>query len=146
MEFEYHFFENSATRIDLHVNLNAQLSLPTVTAPTFATDCTFGGTSAACPVATGLIATILEHNRSWGWQEVRTWLETLDTQADGVFYFGTESTTATSSNWFDYESLEGSPARVLYQGAVNLPPPTPVRRGVLQGGMRMNGNLRLKFR
>lgn len=111
-----------------------------------ATDCTFGGTSAACPVATGLIATVLEHNRTWGWQQVRAWLETLETQAEDVFYIGTETTTATSVNWFDYESLEGSAARVLYQGPVTLAPPTPIRRGILQGGMRMNGNLKLKFR
>jgi subtilisin family serine protease len=109
-----------------------------------ATDCTFSGTSAACPVATGLIATVLEHNRTWGWQDVKTWLESLDTQADPVFYFGTESTTATSTNWFDYESLEGGAARVLYQG--NIPAAAPLRRGILQGGIRMNGNLKLKFR
>jgi hypothetical protein len=109
-----------------------------------ATDCTFGGTSAACPVATGLIATVLEHNRTWGWEEVRAWLESLETQAEPVFYFGIESTTATSANWFDYESLEGGAARALYQGAVL--PVVPLRRGILQGGIRMNGNLKLKFR
>jgi subtilisin family serine protease len=109
-----------------------------------ATDCTFGGTSAACPVATGLIATVLEHNRSWGWQEVKTWLESLDTQADSLFYFGTESTTATSANWFDYESLEGGSARVLYQGNINISN-IPFRK-LIKGSFRIKGNLMLRFR
>ena len=80
-----------------------------------ATDAAFDGTSAACPVATGFIATVLEWNRDWTWVEVKAWLQTLETQDAADFYFGTESTTVNTANWLDYESLEGGDARVLYQ-------------------------------
>jgi hypothetical protein len=82
-------------------------------------DCAFSGTSAACPVATGLIATVLEWNRDWTWVEVKTWLQSLETQDAADFYFGTESTTVNTANWLDYESLEGGDARVLYQGQID---------------------------
>jgi hypothetical protein len=81
-----------------------------------ATDTAFSGTSAACPVVTGLLATVLEYNRDWTWREVKAWIESLETQDASDFYFGTESTTVNTANWLDYESLEGGDARVLYQG------------------------------
>jgi hypothetical protein len=110
-----------------------------------ATDCTFGGTSAACPVASGFIATVLEHNRGWGWQEVKDWLGSLDNQTDSVFYYGVESSSATSSNWFDYESLEGSPARVLYQG--NIPVTNPaIGKRVMRGSVKLAKGAGLRFR
>ena len=81
-----------------------------------ATDAAFDGTSAACPVAAGFLATMLEWNRDWTWVEIKAWLQTLETQDAADFYFGTESTTVNTANWLDYESLEGGDARVLYQG------------------------------
>jgi hypothetical protein len=84
-----------------------------------ATDTAFSGTSAACPVVTGFLATILEYNRDWTWREVKAWIESLETQDSADFYFGTESTTVNTANWLDYESLEGGLARVLYQGPVD---------------------------
>lgn len=81
-------------------------------------DCAFGGTSAACPVVCGLIATVLEHNRDWTWSEVLDWLETLEDQDASNFYYGVESTTPTDANWTDYESLEGGAAKVIYQGNI----------------------------
>jgi hypothetical protein len=83
------------------------------------TDAAFGGTSAACPVATGFIATVLEWNRDWTWVEVKAWLQSLETQDAADFYFGTESTTVNTANWLDYESLEGGDARVIYQGQID---------------------------
>lgn len=79
-------------------------------------DCAFGGTSAACPVTAGFIATVLEHNRDWTWKEIQQWIRDLDQQNGSDFYEGVESTTPTTANWEDYESLEGGAARVLYQG------------------------------
>jgi hypothetical protein len=79
-------------------------------------DCAFGGTSAACPVSAGFLATVLEHNRDWTWREMKTWIQSLDAQSALDFYLGTESTTTNAANWTDYESLEGGDARVLYQG------------------------------
>lgn len=84
-----------------------------------ATDAAFSGTSAACPVAAGFIATVMEHNRDWSWREIKAWLQSLDTQSTDDFYFGIESTTVNTANWLDYESLEGGAARVLYQGPID---------------------------
>lgn len=104
-----------------------------------ATDCTFGGTSAACPVAAGFIATVLEHNRSWDWQEVKEWLGRLDTQTSEVFYYGLESTTATDPNWFDYRSLEGGLAKVIYQGGFIFS-----RRFIKTGSFSINGAMTIR--
>jgi len=82
-------------------------------------DCAFGGTSAACPVACGLLATVLEHNRDWTWREMLEWLESLQNQDASDFYYGVESTTPTDANWEDYESLEGGPAKVIYQANID---------------------------
>lgn len=109
-----------------------------------ATDTTFGGTSAACPVAAGFIATVLEYNRNWGWQDIKSWLSSLDNQSSNAFYYGVESTTATSSNWFDYEGLEGGSARVLYQGNINVS--NIFSRKRIRGNFKIKGNLILRFR
>ena len=79
-------------------------------------DCAFGGTSAACPVAAGFLATVMEHNRDWTWRELKNWISGLGTQDSSDFYYGVESTDPTTTNWLDYTSLEGGDARVLYQG------------------------------
>jgi hypothetical protein len=77
-------------------------------------DTSFNGTSSACPTATGLIATILETNRSWTWQNVRTWLQSLTEQSAGTFYQGPTPSTATSVDWADLNSLMGGTRRVAY--------------------------------
>jgi len=106
-------------------------------------DCAFGGTSAACPVACGLIATVLEHNRDWTWREVLDWIASLDNQDGSDFYFGVESTTPNDANWTDYESLEGGSAKVLYQANIEqrfLPIPRKV-----VSNLQFAGGLNLKF-
>ena len=80
-------------------------------------DCAFGGTSAACPVAAGFISTLMGLNRGWTYADVQAYFAGLDDQDGSVFYLGTESTSATDSNWNDYNSLEGGPALVGYQKA-----------------------------
>lgn len=104
------------------------------------TDAAFSGTSAACPVATGFIATVLEWNRDWTWVEVKAWLQSLETQDAADFYFGTESTTVNTANWLDYESLEGGDARVIYQGKIDArfrPGPRILSTGLVVKGLRI---------
>lgn len=81
----------------------------------------FNGTSSACPTAVGLIATALETNRTWTWQNVRTWLQSLTLQDASTFYQGPDPSTATSSDWSDYNSLMGGVRRVAYN---NIPSPS----------------------
>lgn len=80
--------------------------------PAVSRDGRFSGTSAATPVATGLIATILELNRDWTWSDVKTWLGTLQNQTD--MYNMTESITPTANYYV--EALHGATPRVIYQG------------------------------
>ena len=77
-------------------------------------DTSFNGTSSACPTAVGLIATALETNRSWTWQNIRTWLQSLTTQDAATFYQGPDPATATSTDWSDLNSLMGGTRRVGY--------------------------------
>jgi hypothetical protein len=77
-------------------------------------DCGFSGTSAACPVAAGLIATALEYNRSWDWNDIRSWLQGLTTQSDTTFYQGPDPATADSADWADLFSLMGGTRKVAY--------------------------------
>jgi hypothetical protein len=77
-------------------------------------DTSFNGTSSACPTATGLIATALETNRSWTWQNIRTWLQSLTVQDAATFYQGPDPATATSTDWSDLNSLMGGTRRVAY--------------------------------
>lgn len=102
-----------------------------------ATDTAFNGTSAACPVVTGLLATVLEFNRDWTWREIKAWIQSLETQDASDFYFGTESTTVNTANWLDYESLEGGTARVLYQGPFDARFRPGLRKAL--SGLRVNG-------
>jgi len=76
----------------------------------------FGGTSAACPVAAGLIACLVSQNRDWSWREVRNYLKKgLQRQKTSDFYYGRESVTANDSNWVDVNSLEGGEGIVIYE-------------------------------
>jgi hypothetical protein len=141
MEWEWHFSEDSVDKIELHIVSNARITTVGVTAPLIATDTAFSGTSAACPVSAGFIATVMEHNRDWDWKDVRKWLKQLDIQDGSDFYLGAESTTATENNWTDYPSLEGGQPRVLYQGKIDARfklGARPVTRGPVQiNGFRL---------
>jgi hypothetical protein len=82
-------------------------------------DTSFNGTSSACPTATGLIACALEVNRTWTWQNVRTWIQSLQVQDESTFYQGPTPTTATTTTWGDLNSLMGGTRRVLYNNILN---------------------------
>lgn len=85
--------------------------------PTTSRDVNFGGTSSACPIAAGLISTVVEFNRNWSSDDIKTWLATLQNQ-DTVndFYDGVEDAGATDNGHGDYNKLQGATARVIYQG------------------------------
>jgi len=79
-------------------------------------DVKFSGTSAACPVAAGLIACLVSQNRNWSWREVRNYLKKgLERQRGDHFYYGRESRSANDSNWSDVNSLEGGDGIVIYE-------------------------------
>ena len=87
-------------------------------------DKNFNGTSSACPIAAGLIATKLENNRTWTYADVKNWLSSdVENTTNSYFYQGTEATTATdTTNWSDYYNLQGAQLKIIYDTA---PPPVP---------------------
>ena len=86
----------------------------------FSADKLFSGTSSACPITAGLIATKLETNRTWTVTNIKNWLTTnVGQQNPNDFYYGTESTSANDTNWSDQNSLEGGPAIVAYDAQVS---------------------------
>ena len=93
-------------------------------------DAVFSGTSSACPVAAGIIATKLQYNRTWTYADVKSWLSTSVTNLSSTYlYTGTEATTATDSNWSDYDNLQGAEPKVIWDvltGNEPGPAPSPV--------------------
>ena len=84
--------------------------------PNTSSDTRFSGTSSACPVAAGLIATVVQYNRSWTWSDVKTWLATLQNKTGSDFYIGTEDTGPDDAGHADVNKIQGSTPRVIYQG------------------------------
>jgi len=104
----------------------------------------FGGTSSATPIAVGILATKLQYNRGWTYEDVRTFLRTTINELSATdFEQGTEATTASDFAWNDSESLQGGERRVLWDELTGNEPSTggagaPVTAAVsgsgLQGG------------
>jgi hypothetical protein len=117
--YEAIFYEGNPNEIDIHVGSNARI---TATGPT-SYDAAFSGTSSACPLACGLIATKLQHNRSWTWQDVKNWLKNSVGDADtSQFDVGVESTSANDSNWQYVNSLEGGRPIVIWDALTGNEP------------------------
>jgi subtilisin family serine protease len=89
-------------------------------------DTRFSGTSAACPVGAGLMAVVMQFNRSWTYENLRNWIETtVDEQPSSDMYEGTEVTTAGGSWSSDYNALQGADRRVLYAATIPINTPYP---------------------
>ena len=135
--WEATFYENAPAQIDIQIGANANGPGSVIF-----TDAKFSGTSAACPVATGLIATVLQYNRSWGYADVRNWLRTqVEVQSPTRFHYGVDSSTANAASWDDVNSLEGSDARVLYNSLV-----LPDNTVNISGNLNFKGNLNISFK
>jgi len=126
MVYEAVFYENAPSQIDIHVGANARVTTTIVSVLT-SYDSKFSGTSSACPVACGLIACKLQHNRTWTWQNVRTWLQdSVGAANTAQFDTGVESTTANDANWANMNSLEGGSPIVIWDALTgNEPDDTP---------------------
>ena len=132
MVWEATFYEATPTQIDMQIGVNANSSGPT----TFY-DTSFGGTSSACPTSVGVIATVLENNRSWGWADVRTWIQSLQIQDGTTFYQGPDPQTADSIDWVFLNSLMGGTRRVLYN---NVSPATTTTTTIGGAGLNIRGS------
>ena len=91
-------------------------------------DCLFSGTSSACPISVGIIATKLEYNRTWTQSDIKDWLSTnVQNTTSSYFYQGTEATTATSSDWSDDYNLQGAELKIIYDALTGNEPVSSVK-------------------
>ena len=98
-------------------------------------DRNIGGTSSACPIAAGIIATKVEYNRSWTYANVRNWIRTLDQADSNQFYYGGGTPSGISgSDWQDLYNLHGSSGYILYDALSGNEPET-------YSGIRLRGNI-----
>ena len=98
-------------------------------------DVSFGGTSAACPIGVGLIATVLQSNRNWTWSNIKDWLENKVTnQSSSAFFTGTEATSATDTNWNSERNLQGGTRKILFDA--NDP---PITKCSIKGSLTISG-------
>jgi hypothetical protein len=122
-------------------------------------DIRFSGTSAACPVAAGIIATKMQYNRDWTWQDVRKWLRGQD-QPVGIatvglvdsseFYHGVDSGTANAASWSTVNSLEGAFPAIIWDaptGGEDQTFETPGFKTISGEGMKFKGGgLKIVYR
>lgn len=105
-------------RNDAYYTINSQQSVES-------RDAQFNGTSSACPIACGLIATKLEYNRTWTYADIRNWLvNDVGTMPSDNFYYGTEETSATSTGWSDQNAVHDDAPIVIWD-ALTGNEPTP---------------------
>ena len=119
----------------------------------------FSGTSAACPVAAGMIATKLQYNRDWTWEDVRNWLKgssqpvgvtTVGINTTGEFHHGVDSGTANATTWSDVNSLEGAYPAIVWDaptGNEDQTFETPGFKTISGEGMKFKGGgLKIVYR
>lgn len=110
-------------------------------------DTRFSGTSAACPVACGMLAVVMQYNRDWTYEDLRNWIQTsVEVQPSTDMYIGTEVTSPTASWSSDYNALQGGEPRILYQATIPVTTPYPLAStttSVIQGTFVFSGGLSL---
>ena len=151
--FPFYFTPTVAVRYDntyVSKNGNTTWSDGSTGSPSVSRDGRFSGTSSACPIACGLIATVVEFNRNWTESDIKTWLATLQNQdTTNDFYDGAEDTNPNSQGFNDYEKLQGATARVIYQGGTygNTTPPlsnTEEEKITISPGVGITGTIGIK--
>ena len=107
----------------------------------------FNGTSSACPIAVGLIATRLQYKRTWTSADIKSWLSSLGQQDTNDFYYGNESTSANDTNWSDQNSIQGGLAIVPFDTAIDTTNPTLSSSSPSNNatGVALNANIVLNF-
>ena len=106
-------------RYDTYYTLNGQQSHPSY-------DCLFGGTSSACPVSAGLIATKVQYNRNWDYADILNWVTTsVGTQDAGDMVVGNDSSSPTATGtgeWSDNTSLQGGQPIIIWDAPTGNEP------------------------
>lgn len=101
-----------------------------------------GGTSAACPVTAGLIATKMQYERHWTVEHVKNWLSSLDPADSSKFFVGTESTTPNSPDWDDINSPQHTSPIIIYDERTNSQP-SDISAFIINGPLTLSGSLNI---
>jgi hypothetical protein len=108
-----------------------------------AEDTYFNGTSAACPVACGFLATVLEHNRGWDWENIKDYVSnTLEEQDATTMFIGDDYSDPFDSGWLQTKSLAGSSPVILYEAPYNGTNQGPSE---IRGPLNLKGGLTIRF-
>ena len=125
-------------RYDTYYSINNVQSHPSY-------DCLFGGTSSACPISAGLIATKLQYNRGWTYQDILDWVTTsVGTQSDMVSGNDSDTPNATGTGeWNDNTSLQGGLPIIIWDAPTGNEPgaeDTKVRLNIANAsGLNISG-------
>jgi len=107
-----------------------------------ARDTRFSGTSAACPVACGFLAIVIQYNRGWTYEELRNWIKTsVEVQPTADMYVGTEPTSPTESWSTDYNALRSAERRIIYQATIPVSTAYPDVTTLMTGAFTFSGGL-----
>jgi len=110
-------------------------------------DTRFSGTSAACPVACGMLGVVMQYNRGWTYEDLRSWIQNnVEIQPSADMYEGTEVTSPTANWAADYNALQGGERRILYQATIPVSTPYPGINNptnVIQGSFVFSGGISL---
>jgi len=107
-------------------------------------DTRFSGTSAACPVACGFLAIVMQYNRGWTYEELRNWIQTeVEIQPTTDIYVGTEPTSPTASWSSDYNALRSADRRILYQATIPVSTAHPATDATISGSFIFSGGISL---
>ena len=110
-------------------------------------DTRFSGTSAACPVACGLISTWLEKNRTWTYRDIRNYIQRdIQVQDDQEFHIGPEASEPNGSEWADRTNIQSTLARVVYEGSTTLSPPRSRNQLSKTGSFTFKGGMSVGFK
>ena len=107
-------------------------------------DAEFNGTSSACPIACGIIATKLQYNRTWSVSNVKSWLQNaVGTMPSANFYYGTEETSATSNGWSDKNAVHDSAPVIIWDALTGGEPAGNNKLSLFGGDFSLSGNLQI---
>jgi len=111
-----------------------------------ADDTYFNGTSSACPVACGFLATVLEHNRGWIWSDVKDYIKnTIEQQTTATMYIGDDYSDPYDSGWLNTKSLAGADPIVLYEGEYTISNNVTLRP-LTRGPLNLKGGIKIRFK
>lgn len=110
-------------------------------------DAFFGGTSAACPIAAGLIATVVANNRNWTMADVKSWLKNDLEEQGSAMYNPAEPNSPNDADWSLTNSIFGSDTKVIYENDYTATTPTnPPIKKTIAGRVNLSGNISIRYR